>query len=48
MLKTIAKAALVGGLLLPTVDPKFDAAGGGTIKSQFQSNNIMIGAHYAF
>ncbi len=31
-----------------TVDPKFDAAGGGTIKSQFQSNNIMIGARYAF
>ena len=31
-----------------TVDPKFTAAGGGSVKSEFQSNNIMIGARYAF
>ena len=31
-----------------TIDPKFTAPGGGTIKSEFQSNNIMIGARYAF
>jgi OmpA-OmpF porin, OOP family len=31
-----------------TTDPKLSAPGGGSVKSEFQSNNIMIGARYAF
>lgn len=31
-----------------TTDPSLSGAGGGTVKSEFQSNNIMIGARYAF
>lgn len=31
-----------------TTNPSFSGVGGGTVKSEFQSNNIMIGARYAF